>query len=184
MVNLEILQNFLNVMASYNDMLDVLGYSFDIKEIPRKDNMTYEEVLKAIYPGLNRTDYEEIKEIKLIKLDDWKVSIANVITNWTFHGLLFAMHDSHKNTELEKTLSHYCNKNIFSNTASSLNVPLKNHTYLSNDFVKLLSEYIGDSVLNTFYIETPLEFLYAFSYDQLLLECNDKFLYFHFGTYD
>ncbi|QYE96678.1 hypothetical protein [Paraclostridium sordellii] len=188
-VTLDVLENYLGVIELYNYSFDLEneGYSYDICII-EKENKSYLDVVKEYFC---LEENEEI-EFKLTELKEWKVVIHNWLMNHAYEAIISLTYE-----DKESCIKERLNKYSFNTTEKYQYSYLNDNEYieflnndkleeniLSKTFVDLLENYMFKKPKKVFYFESNPNFFYECFWRDIVIECDDRFIFLHYGISD
>ncbi len=184
-VNIDVIQNYLGVIELYNASFHIpnLRCSYSI-DIIKKSNKSYKDIVKE-YFGLSG---DEDITFELIELNDWKIAVNNWLVQYSYEAIRNMIYNLDKDSNIRCIIDEmtYYLKDAEENynQVKCLNYDSTQENILSKTFVNLLDKYINGDVSKVFCLQSNPDFFYECFWDDILIECSDKFIVLHFGVSD
>ena len=184
-VTIDVIQNYLGVIELYNASFAIpnLRCSYNI-EIIEKRNKSYNDIVKEYF----RLSKDEDITFELIELNDWKIAVNNWLVQNSYEAIRNMIYNLDKDSNIRCIIDEmtYYLKDAEENynQVKCLNYDSTQENILSKTFVELLDKYIDGCVSKAFCLQSNPDFFYECFWDDILIECSDKFIVLHFGVSD
>lgn len=181
-VTIDILENYLGVIELYNYSFNLAneGYSYDICII-EKENKLYNDVVKEYFA----LDENEGIEFKFIELNNWRVAVNNWLSNHAYEAIISMTYELEEDFYIKEFVNKF---KPYSNGKDKyvefLNYDKLEENILAKTFVNLLGKYMGKEPNKVFYFESYPNFFYECYWIDIVIECDDKFIFLHYGISD
>ncbi|MBC8630747.1 hypothetical protein H8697_03365 [[Eubacterium] tenue] len=180
-VTLDVLENYLGVIELYNYSFNLANHQFSYEiYVTNKENKSYSDIVKEYFC---LEENEEI-EFKFIELKNWKIAVNNWLASHLYEAII-SMTYEYENSRILKEINQYKTyPNEKYETIEFLNFAKLKENKLSKTFVELLEKYMIKEPKKVFYFESDPDFFYEAYWCDIVIECDDKFIFLHYGISD
>ena len=181
-VTLDVLENYLGVIELYNYSFDLEneGYSYDICII-EKENKSYLDVVKEYFC---LEENEEI-EFNFIELDNWRVAVNNWLSHHSYEAIISMTYGLEEDSCIKEFINKFKpNSNEKDKYVEFLNDNKLEENVLAKTFVDLLGKYMDQQPNKVFYFKSYPKFFYECFWRDIVIECDDRFIFLHYGISD